>query len=396
MKILFLAHSDYGNSGYYFSKALEAVGQDCRCAVERPHVFEYPEQGDTHFEWGEVEENIQWADVVHIIQSDLPICMGGEYPPTEFWDSLDAHMIPPGMKPQLTIAEPPEWLKDLSAERGIDPYAGLRVGKWGPNTPHRLSLHGHNRVRPKWLNRLKREKVVVQHGGSFYRQIPEYYNTFWDGVVDATISHEGDLMDLGAPNEHLFIPPVDIKYLEPKDRVGHKKLVVGHYPGSTKTKGTPQIWRVMEKFGDRLEYRQSQLREPNGAFFDGGCETVLWPEQIARMRECDVIIDQIKPELQGKQFGEWCSLAIEAAGLGCITIANSLKPWHYHNTYGRMPGIHLCNNMEELEEEIERLLGLTRAEITAEQNTTRKWVEDYHTFKPTGERLMEQVYGDLR
>jgi hypothetical protein len=114
-----------------------------------------------------------------------------------------------------------------------------------------------------------------------------------------------------------------------------------------------------------------------------GVIRVPWTDQILRMSHCDVIVDQIKPSLGMAKFGEWVSIATEAAMLGKIPIANSLDTKPYEKTYGRKPGIHICNTPDELKSEVERLAALSADDLKAEQAAVKDWAVSCHSMRAT-------------
>lgn len=222
----------------------------------------------------------------------------------------------------------------------------------------------------RWLAILSSKPLVMTHGGSHYRAAPELFVAQYAHSVAATICYEADLMG-HFPNEHLVLPPVDLQFFTPRLRWGPMR--VGHFPSNPDNKGTFQIVPKLGKY----DHRVSTYR-------------VDWDRQMDRVKDCDVIVDQIEPRI-----GEWVTLATEVAALGCVSIANSHNPKPYVETYGRSPGIHICNTVDEMETELDRLNGLTRTELNAEKRESRAWIEQCHTLEATGKILMDKVYGPI-
>lgn len=365
--VLFLAHSDYGNSGALFARALESTGRyTTRGFVQQPHPFEYPGQFED-IDGHDPSDLIAWADVVHVVQSDLPACMGGQHPPYWWKPDRDGMMVP---------------LIDFYATDGDAP--GFTHDRLWRERKHR-------RERSMWLRRLRHKVVVVQHGNSYCRQQPSFYRWIWEGIADAHVMHEGDLMRLGFPNEHLILPPVDTGAITPPPIPSERdRLVVGHFPSSMYTKGTPEIRMVMAGFPS-IDFRTSPLdmRLPTGV------ETVSHAAHLWRMSECDVIIDQIKPTLGGRPFGEWCSTACESAALGRVTIANSHTVDLYRQAYGEEPMIWIANTPRELLFQMECLGGIPRDLLAEQQALTREWVVRCHSIEATGLHYHERVLAPL-
>lgn len=323
VKHFFLAESDYAASGNMFSQALRAVGEETLCLIARSHIFKYPEQGEVFTSTEQIRVAIEWADWVWIIQTDLPLKLGGTY---------------------------------------------------GSNICE-------NKHRIAWMEYLKNKKVALLHGGGIYRDHRDFYRNLWKPFNPLSICYEADLMG-SFENEHLVIPPVNLDHFKQKNRTWDV-LRVGHFPSRPTDKGSEWIVPMMKGTKD-VELRTS-VSDP----FDSerGSERKPWLEHLERMSVCDVIIDQIKPVLNGKKFGEWVSIGTEAAALGCISIANSLDQQPYYKTYGRFPGIHVCNDSAELILEIERIKTLPPLNLADEKQKSRDWIQEYHTLEPTGKVL---------
>lgn len=366
MRLLWLASNDYGNSGYWFSRAMERAGHECRYFKEVPHVFQYGEEGRvaTREEWQQMGEHIRWAEVIHVIQSDLPVRMGGEHPPHEF-----------------LLA----WLRRLRATVLI----GVKF-----RSPHRASITDANQCRPSWLDRMRGKRIVVLHGGSYYRHIPDFYRAIWDAVADRHVCYSADLMGIFPGKEILVLPPIDTDAIRPRERSG--QLTIGHFPSNAKIKGTAAIMSVVQGLlsenGHHAEFRCSELQASPGMTFHVGCKTVPWKEQLVRTGACDVVIDQLMPMENGRPFGEWVSQATEASAMGCITITNSHRPGAYRETYGELPGLHVCNTPQALRQELEILLSLPRSVIAKEQERMRAWAIRCHSYERTAKIMEEQVY----
>lgn len=273
------------------------------------HPFLYPDQMDWPLpQKEELCEHIDWADCITIGQSHLP---------KDLWKDVDGR------------------------------FTGI-----------------------EWLERMKPKPIVMTHGGSFYRADPDLFAEVYLPYVEATICFEADLMGW-FKNEHLVLPPVELKWFQPRKRFGG--MTVGHFPSNPDNKGTEQIVPVLQKYKHKISTKQ-----------------VAWPRQLDRGADCDVIVDQIEPRI-----GEWVTWSSEIAALGCIPIANSHNPQPYVETYGRMPGIHICNTLFEMEVELDRINGLSRKELDNEGKEARRWIEQCHTKEVTGRILMDQVFGPL-
>lgn len=328
MRHLFIAQSDYASSGNAFCLALKSVGEEGICLISKKHLYQYPEQGEvvTQERSQRLEEAVDWAQWIWVIQTDVPCLMGGTF------------------------------------------------------------KAGQTSARDAWFQKFKDcdKKIVLLHGGFPYRENRDFYSELWKDLNPISICFEADLMG-GFEREHLILPPVNLAHMPYIERE-KGAMRVGHFPSRPTDKGSE--W-IVPKMKERL----------NGHFFtsvtnpfkEDGCERVTWDSQLKRIRACDVVIDQIKPELNGYKFGEWVSCATETAALGRIPIANSLDPNPYVETYGRMPGIHICNDDVALAVEIDRLAGLSESRLLEEQEEAREWILDCHTLEATGNLLRKVV-----
>ena len=109
------------------------------------------------------------------------------------------------------------------------------------------------------------------------------------------------------------------------------------------------------------------------------------------MEICDIYIECCNLSLNGCTFGEWGNTCIEAAALGCIVITNSLSQNIYKKEYGDCP-LYIANNQNEIENCLIEISKLSKDEIIEKKKQFRKWVEDKHSFKATGKRLMDKIY----
>lgn len=230
------------------------------------------------------------------------------------------------------------------------------------------------------------QKVVVQHGGSIYRENHEQINSHFNEYADAAIIQCPDLLGLGAKNEHLIYYPVDTDFIQPDyRRRDEKKLIIGHFPSNPSVKGTKLIEDVI------FDLRNSPLGEKFK--YVGDSRQVSWIDNLKRMRECDVIIETVNPSLNGKTYGEWGNTALEAAALGKIVITNTHSKKVYEEQYLDDLPFLVANTEEQLKKQLDKIL--TDLDVNAEQTMTRWWVEKHHSMKATAERIWEKVYKHL-
>lgn len=230
--------------------------------------------------------------------------------------------------------------------------------------------------------------LVNQHGGQTYRLDPDTCNAAMDPKAKATIIQCPDLLGLGASNETLIYYPVDTELIQPnymRTRVG--KLVVGHFPSDPRVKGTKRIFSVIEPLAKK--YKQLEYI---GATNEASIKHWKpWDQNIARMAQCDVIIETLAPTTFGKPFGEWGNTALEAAASGCIVISNCLSEQVYKAEYGEL-GIRVANDKETLGEHLEALLNMSDLELHQEKERTRQWAVDNHGMEASAARIWNEVY----
>jgi hypothetical protein len=337
MRHLFLAESDYAACGAAFHRAMLAVGEESRYVVGRQHMYCYPHQEGAlnTARLNELGQLVDWAEWIWVVQSDLPLAMGGTYGRT----------------------------------------SGRRTG------------------RDYWIRRFIEtgKHVGLLHGGGYYRDNRDYYRDVWAPTNPLSLCYEADLMG-SFEREHLVIPPLDPQWVPrvPRHWTG---LRVGHYPSRPTDKGSEWIVPMCIEMGLEFETSVTDARNKDGV------RRLPWTEHLLRMAKRDVVIDQIKPTIGAHAFGEWVSTATEVAMMGRIPIANSLNPAPYLETYGRRPGIHICNDPESLATELERLRSLSDDDLEAEQHECFAWASTYHDLESTGElvkRLCEQSNESMR
>jgi len=236
---------------------------------------------------------------------------------------------------------------------------------------------------------LRDKFVVVQHGGATFRLEPKKVNEVFNPIANATIVHTPDLLGLGAKNEVWLSFPVDTNFIQP-DYSFKEKVIIGHFPSTTKSKGTDLILKVIAKL-----YQENSLQKK---FKYVGVTThkkdtsrVSWLENLNRVNQCDILIDACCPKQKGKVYGEWANAALEAAALGKIVITHSLKQELYKKEFGEC-SLFIANNEIELENTLRKLLNLSRTELFSLKQKSREWVVKNHSMRVFAKRLWDKVY----
>jgi len=225
--------------------------------------------------------------------------------------------------------------------------------------------------------------VVVQHGGTAYRQNPEACNEAFNPIVDKTIIQCPDLLGLGAKEEKLIYYPVDTDLIQPDySFVGGDKLVVGHFPSNPEVKGTETIEKVVAEVDKKY---------PGKIQYIGSRKIVPWHQNLIRLKQCDIVIECCNPLQRDKKYGEWGNTALEAAASGCVVITNCLSLETYEKEYGDL-GIRIANDAEQLEDVLTSLIHNDGAPLQAEKRRSRKWAKINHSIPATAQRLWEKCY----
>lgn len=245
-------------------------------------------------------------------------------------------------------------------------------------------IHLFTSTYPMCAVRWKDHPVIVQHGGTFYRQHPKECNELFNQLAIKAIIQCPDLLGLGAKNETLIYYPVDTTMIQPDFSKKGDKLIVGHFPSNPKVKGSDAIMKAALECP--VEYRG-----PDGK---NDWPLVPWAENLKRLKQCDVIIETLALEQNGKRFGEWGNTALEAAASGCIIISNCIHRDIYEKEYGEL-GIHVANDEDSLRYELVRLSALNDDDLMAEKKACRKWAEEKHSIPATAERLWNKIYSSF-
>jgi hypothetical protein len=222
----------------------------------------------------------------------------------------------------------------------------------------------------------KNTVVGVLHGGSKYRQFADEMNKIFNPIVDITLSGS-DMCGLGAKNEVCVFSAVDDEYIQPKykDFETSRKRVVGHYPSGNK--GYDIILPVIEKLRNEIDF-----------IFNYSHSRVKFTNQIYRISECDIYIENIREEQRGIKLTTFGRTALEAAALGKVICTRFLDIDLYKSMFGECP-VQVCNTAKELEIKLRYLLTCSPVEFINLQKETRKWIEKYHGLEPMGLKWKE-------
>jgi len=228
---------------------------------------------------------------------------------------------------------------------------------------------------------LKNKKYFVSHGGTTYRERMSIVSKYFNSFCNNTLIQCPDLLKGFSNNENLIYYPVDVNFIKPDFSFkNNSKLVISHYPSTKSTKGSDIIIPVLNKYSDKMILKCCSGKKGN--------ETrVSWEKNIKRYKECDIYVETVKPLLNKKDYGEWGNTCLEAAASGCIVLTNCTHLDLYIKNYKNTPPILICNDALELENNIIKLLNMSREEILELKKKFRTWCEQYHNFKITGDKI---------
>lgn len=226
---------------------------------------------------------------------------------------------------------------------------------------------------------LKKERVIVWHTGTAYRQKPEEMNACFNPFVQQSIIALGEFSGLGCKNESYVVGAINTNKIQRTKRAD-RMLKIAHYPSNPEVKGTRIINRIMAAMSQGYSSRFNFKSSP---------ERVNYKKQLERMAECDVYIELFAPYQDGKKYGSFGITALEAAAMGKIVITNHSTAEVYRKAYGIDTPFVVAETEEELFAKIELLLFTPLRQIRELQEDTRKWVVEHHSYEATGKRLVK-------
>jgi len=225
---------------------------------------------------------------------------------------------------------------------------------------------------------LKNKRILVWHSGSRFRQHSAEVNKIFNPIVDVSICGR-DVFGLGAKNEKWVGGLADTKFLKPVYNRSSDKLIIAHYPSSAKGKGIDIIEKSIndlkkEGFDDKFVFKYSS-------------KNVSWNEQIKRVSDCDIYIENMAATKKSKKLSVFGLTALETAALGKIVVTRFLFPIEYERNFGKC-NLQIANNQKELTQKLKSLILLSNDEILKLKQQSRDWVERCHSFEAVAVRLV--------
>jgi glycosyltransferase involved in cell wall biosynthesis len=226
------------------------------------------------------------------------------------------------------------------------------------------------------LEGLSKDKcVAVSHFGSLYREGLERMTIEFNKLVDVTFVTV-DTLDVGAKNPIWLGQPINLDYIKPVYKRGSDKVIISHFPTKWFIKGSVVVRTAI------YHYVKNQNFE-----FRYRSKLISWEENIEEVSKCDIYIDDLQ--------GDWLNVsAIEAAALGKIVITKFTHADKYKENFGIPCQVQTANGPKELGEKIDELLSMSASERLALKRKSRKWVEQVHSYKAFGNRLVK-IYREI-
>tara|TARA_Y100000389_G_scaffold174434_1_gene184376 strand:- start:11265 stop:12353 length:1089 start_codon:yes stop_codon:yes gene_type:complete len=339
--ILMLTANDWSNTCYRFMKCLEMQKLNCIFIKLYKHIFNYPEQGII-------------TNVKHTLVSKYPVVINIE----------DDNFI----KLIFEIVKKVKYI-------------------WC----HASTIFLFKNIPIFHFDIMKEKIFIVSHGGTTYREHPQLVGNIFNKFASKTLVQCPDLLDLNKSNkqEELIYYPVDLNVFTPNFSFKNKdKLVFGHNPSTSKTKGSNLIIETMKLFKEQLIYIGQQKEYSSHATEK---ERTDWKTQILKYKKYDIYIETINPYINNKPYGEWGNTCLEAIASGCLVITNSIHINKYIKWYQNVPPLFIANNKRELIHQIQKILSMSRDNILAEKHKQYEWLKKYHSMEKCSERLVKFI-----
>ncbi len=220
-------------------------------------------------------------------------------------------------------------------------------------------------------------QIIINYAtGTKYRQGYQHINQKFTAPFTLIALPEFQYL---APNPKYLVGAIEVE--KPIKEIGDK-LVVGHFPSNPSVKGTNDIIRIVE-----------DLKRSHDFEFLFSTDRVSHEENLDRMNQCDIYVELLASEQGGKPYGSFGVSALEAASLSKIVITQAITDnGLYNDTYG----VNMLNtviNEQGLRKTLNGLLNYKGDFITGQQQLTKSWVTEHHSFKATGNKLKQYLYG---
>jgi hypothetical protein len=220
------------------------------------------------------------------------------------------------------------------------------------------------------------KKMIVWHTGTRFRQAPNRYNEMF-ASASKVFYDLAEFESLVPESAEYFSMTVDTDAL-PYSITNNKKYVVSHHPSNAEVKGTETIRRLV-----------SEIDNSN---FELNINTSIatYQQNIARVRQCDIYLEQFALSQGGKPHGSWGTTALECSSMGKVVITNMLWADCYKKYYGSH-GLVIANTENEFKNRLVELVNMDEIELENLKLKARIWVVQKHGYKATAERLIKHL-----
>lgn len=265
-----------------------------------------------------------------------------------------------------------------------------------------IYLHAETFIMLKDINFFNKFIIAGGAGHPLRRKPKEFCNIF-NPIVDKTLLHSPDLLNLNTKNEVLVYYGVDHKHLYNFKKTTDK-LVIGHFSSNPKTKGSDIINECINNIINKYPNKFENFFKKSINFNNREQHVKSWEQNIKRYRNCDIYIETCKPvlnkygyyiEYNNTKFGEWGNTCLEAAASGCIVITNSLTKDYYLQEYKYEYPLLVANNKSEILKHLETINNMTNDEIDSLKLKFLDWVKNVHSLKNTGKRFIDKLLNNL-
>jgi hypothetical protein len=227
---------------------------------------------------------------------------------------------------------------------------------------------------------LSNKIIAVVHAGSKYRNHSERINSIFNPIVDVSFC-SSDLLGRGPKNEVCIQGAIDTDYLQPvySNLENKTNIVIGHYPSG------PKKHEIITKVVNKVKRIRKNI--------DFRCDlnNVSHEEQIKRVSECDIYIEEMTSVPGDTSYSTFGTTALECAALGKIVCTRFPDLLLYEKLFGKCEGIQVTNTEKELEDKLLWILSLSNIDFIELQKKARQWVVDRHSPEVIGLWLKNQL-----
>lgn len=238
-------------------------------------------------------------------------------------------------------------------------------------------FHSNERGLRYYLDSGTKAKLIVYHAGSKYRRDPEYINLLFNPHVHRSVLALPEFVGLGAKNEIYQVGCVNVSEFDGYMKKTKGARSVYHFPSSPEKKGTAEIVSMMQEIKALHSFKHGL----------GGDN---YEAHKAKLRGCDIYVELFKPELEGKTYGSFGMQALESAAMGQAVVTQNLHKDVYTNTYGDCKLV-LPEDRNDFIMCLNVLLWMGDKELQELKEETRAWVEYNHSYKATGNDLIDRI-----